>query len=304
MLHGLEAGDHGLDAGARALVLLQQAGAFRHERLLLLAKGAVLLLELPAQGEELVQAGLYPGKFALEAVAAWIRLTHGANIGLRRMAGQTRDSPAGRAPAVLAFAGMTDHTHLPAEALLEAFGAEPLAQWHGTLTGLLCGAPPDAARRFLKTLDAPDGAVLPEVDAPQGSVVAADLERLAALTEASLADDGSEFQPMLSEQTPLSERALALGQWCQGFLYGLVNTTRRDLLDRGELGEVLDDFAQISRAGRGSEDAEVAENAYAELVEFVRVGVMLCYETLRGERERWPVQGGDAGSGGPGERLQ
>ena len=45
--------------------------------------------------------------------------------------------------------------------------------------------------------------------------------------------------------------------------------------------EVLADFAEVARAGGvGSESAEVEEGAFAELVEFVRVGVQLIYDEL------------------------
>jgi uncharacterized protein YgfB (UPF0149 family) len=47
------------------------------------------------------------------------------------------------------------------------------------------------------------------------------------------------------------------------------------------VAEVLGDLAQISHAGAvGSEEAEVEEEAYAELVEFVRAAVQITYEEL------------------------
>ncbi len=205
--------------------------------------------------------------------------------------------------AVLAFAAMEHDTSIDTAALLDAFGAEGLALWHGSVAGFVCGAPAEVAHRFIYALDLPDGSTLAALtgavppapatgEAVQPSadtLVGADLERVIGRTVASLEEGGADFQPLLSDETALSERALALGQWCQGFLYGLANTTRRDLLEQGELGEVLQDFAQISQAARGEEESEVAENAYAELVEFVRVGVLLCFEALRGERDRWPA---------------
>ena len=55
------------------------------------------------------------------------------------------------------------------------------------------------------------------------------------------------------------------------------------------------DFAEITRVGVDAErqDAESNESAYAELVEFVRVGVQLLFEEL-GRRAR----PGGAGAGG------
>ena len=55
----------------------------------------------------------------------------------------------------------------------------------------------------------------------------------------------------------------------------------------GEVGEIVRDLTEISRAD--VDDArrhESNESAYAELVEFVRVGVQLVFEELRRARPR------------------
>ena len=50
---------------------------------------------------------------------------------------------------------------------------------------------------------------------------------------------------------------------------------------RGRSGELVRDFIEITRADVDEgEDAESNESAYAELVEFVRVGVQLLFEEL------------------------
>jgi uncharacterized protein YgfB (UPF0149 family) len=56
------------------------------------------------------------------------------------------------------------------------------------------------------------------------------------------------------------------------------------------VSEVLGDLAQISHAGAvGSESADVEEEAYAELVEFVRAGVQIVYEELVAARASLPT---------------
>ncbi len=190
-----------------------------------------------------------------------------------------------------------DDQALAGAAALAAFDAEPLAQWHGSVCGLLCGAPPDAAERLVASLPHPDGSA-PGIDAvADGSraetVVSADLQRVISVTAHTLEEGGLDFQPLLSDDVPLSERALGLGEWCQGFLYGLATTVAKDRLMGESLSEVLGDFAEIARAVRGGDDAEEAENAYFELVEFVRVGVQLCYEELRADRAAWSGSGGE-----------
>jgi len=49
-----------------------------------------------------------------------------------------------------------------------------------------------------------------------------------------------------------------------------------------EAGEVLRDMGQIAQAGfEGDADDDADEAAYAEIVEYVRVGVQLLYEELQ-----------------------
>jgi len=59
---------------------------------------------------------------------------------------------------------------------------------------------------------------------------------------------------------------------------------------KGGLGIVIDgcvrDFAEITRAGVDAQQGEESnESAYAELVEFVRVGVQLLFEDLAAARQ-------------------
>jgi uncharacterized protein len=77
----------------------------------------------------------------------------------------------------------------------------------------------------------------------------------------------------------LIERAQALGEWCQGFLYGLgaqVESTSW----HGECEEILRhlvDIAQLDADADGEED----EVAFMELSEFVRMGVQLIRSETR-----------------------
>jgi uncharacterized protein YgfB (UPF0149 family) len=53
-----------------------------------------------------------------------------------------------------------------------------------------------------------------------------------------------------------------------------------------ELREILADFSEIGRAGVAEEEAEeVGESAYAELVEYVRVGVQIVFDECRAPRQ-------------------
>ena len=100
---------------------------------------------------------------------------------------------------------------------------------------------------------------------------------------AGLVQPDMEFEPLLPPDTEsLEERTQALAEWCQGFLYGLGAGSIPDASELpGEVGEVVRDFIEITHADVDVDQGEESnENAYAELVEFVRVGVQLLFEEL------------------------
>jgi hypothetical protein len=152
------------------------------------------------------------------------------------------------------------------------------AEAHGTLAGCLCGA---SGYRFADWLKE----ILPEGRA--AGVAATTLRELFDATAAALVQPDMEFELLLPEDSaPLPERTQALAEWCQGFLYGLGAGSIPDASQLpGEVGEIVRDFTEITRAGVADEpEDESSENAYAELVEFVRVGVQLLFEELAAAR--------------------
>ena len=91
---------------------------------------------------------------------------------------------------------------------------------------------------------------------------------------------------MPGDDASVDERVDALSAWCQGFLYGIGSAAPTGrTVPTGEVAEVLADFAEISRGGSvGMDPTEIEEDAYMELVEFLRVGVQLVYDQLAAER--------------------
>ncbi|HEU4627776.1 MAG TPA: UPF0149 family protein [Steroidobacteraceae bacterium] len=167
------------------------------------------------------------------------------------------------------------------------------AEAHGTLVGALCTM---TAYRFEDWLQEilPDGA-------HSQALSSGALRALYFVTTETLAGIELEFQPLLPEDAqPLNERTAALAQWCVGFLYGLGSGSLQDLKSLpGEVGEVVRDFDEITRVGLDAgESDEQNESAYAELVEFVRVGVQLVFEELGPMREA-PDDSDDPGPSGP-----
>ena len=148
------------------------------------------------------------------------------------------------------------------------------AEAHGTLAGALCTAPTYRFEDWLQEI-LPDGRAQP--------LSTGALRSLYFVTAETLNGTELEFHPLLPEDaSPLDERTTALAQWCVGFLYGLGSGSVPDLgALPGEVGEVIRDFDEITRVGvDGGEGEEQNESAYAELVEFVRVGVQIVFEEL------------------------
>lgn len=149
------------------------------------------------------------------------------------------------------------------------------AESHGCLCGALCTTQEYALDSWLDEL-VPEPQADPDDDR-------APLRLLFADTVRDLRGDDMEFQLLLpDDDDPLVERASALSQWCQGFLYGFGTghaVPREELT--AEVEEVLRDLTHISQASvETGADAEEEEQAYAEIVEYVRAGVQLIHDEL------------------------
>lgn len=162
--------------------------------------------------------------------------------------------------------------------LLERLGLQHSpAGWHGLVCGALCVD--DAARV--------DVTHLADGDAP----VAGDAQALESLVDLrtqaqrALHQVDAPFSPLLpADDVVLAVRTQALVQWCEGFVFSLGARHRLDLAAcSSDVREIIHDFTEITRAECGAEVAaeEEEENAYAELVEYVRVGAQLVYVELR-----------------------
>jgi uncharacterized protein YgfB (UPF0149 family) len=152
------------------------------------------------------------------------------------------------------------------------------AEAHGTLAGCLCGA---SGYRFEDWLRE----ILPEGRADRSARDA--LKELFGATASALIQPDMEFELLLpSDAESLALRTQALAEWCQGFLYGLGAGSIPDASELpGEVGELVRDLIEITRAEVDEgQDEESNEGAYAELVEFVRVGVQLLFEELADAR--------------------
>ena len=173
------------------------------------------------------------------------------------------------------------------DAIAEALGlagamAEP-AEIHGQLCGLVCVLGARAGVPWLKDTLA-DAYEAESTRRPAVELLA----ELARRTWAALDEGDMSFELLLpGDDIELGVRAGSLGAWCQGFLHGLGTGAEAETLEQGATAEIVRDFSEIARAGLAPEEGDTeAENAYAELVEFVRVSVQLVFEELRPARSQ------------------
>ncbi|MFK7857560.1 MAG: UPF0149 family protein [Granulosicoccus sp.] len=167
----------------------------------------------------------------------------------------------------------------------------PTSEVHGLCCGLLCAQPSSAAktRWFTEVLDS---ASLSPAEVAGNATPLKLLDEWFGQTLSSMNDADLEFTPTLPEDdVPVPERLRALGDFCAGFTYGIGLT----MAQRGnrplpeDTREIIEDFQAIDAADpadQADDDGETPsidhqEGMYVELLEYVRVGVLLVLEELR-----------------------
>ena len=150
------------------------------------------------------------------------------------------------------------------------------AETHGTLCGLLLDSS-DMATWLKHTLDN-----LPEA----GDVLAA--EQLSLLKEffeqsrEQMNTDDLSFELLLPDEIDdFGNRLLGLSSWCQGFLYavGIIGLGKRGELDEVSQ-ECLSDLLEISKLDYQQVCDEESELQFIEVVEHVRMSVLMLNEAL------------------------
>jgi uncharacterized protein YgfB (UPF0149 family) len=169
-----------------------------------------------------------------------------------------------------------EHTLALAQGNLEA---PDLAECHGIACGLLCRLPDASLDALIRLLDK-----LELVKSP-GSGLSMALEDLLNTTRTQLADEEMGFSLWLpNDEEMLEERTMALSQWCSGFLAGLGSSGDETLNAMSdEANDALRDLRQISSADvTDTDESDEDETAFAEIVEYIRIVILMIREDLRG----------------------
>lgn len=164
------------------------------------------------------------------------------------------------------------------QALCEIGAGISASEAHGIICGVVCVHEDNTSPWVDEIIDGAD----PEID------VQACVDLLLVVFESTreqLISANFEFEPLLpDDDETLEQRGIALGEWCTGFLYGLTlaGTVSFERLPK-DSQEVVEDLTKFAAIRATNSEGEEEEAAFLELVEYIRVGVMLisedCYES-------------------------
>lgn len=110
------------------------------------------------------------------------------------------------------------------------------------------------------------------------------LRQLFVVTRQQMNDSGLGFELFLPEdEDDLEAQVEAMQDWCQGFAFGLAAAGIKDM---GKLPtdsrEWAEDVVRIGTSGElDLDDEEESENALAEILEYLRVGVLMMNEEMQ-----------------------
>jgi len=146
------------------------------------------------------------------------------------------------------------------------------SELHGLICGLLFS---HAAEAHFKKL------VLKKI---KDETYQSELTQLFETSFTKLNEFSFEFTLLLpDDDVDINIRAEFLGLWCQGFLIGLKKAKIPiKNLPQNETSETLKDIIEIAKINFGNiVDDDEDESAYFELVEYVRLGVLMLFQDLK-----------------------
>lgn len=145
------------------------------------------------------------------------------------------------------------------------------AELHGFLTGLLAGGNSDES--WLPLLED-----LMHDKQPIKGALAEQIRALYQLTQQQIGSEQFEFQLLLPEGE-LFSRIDHMIEWVNHFLLGLGLAHPQLNKVKGDVGEAIHDLRQITQLGYDEEeDQEELAFAFEEIMEYIRVTVILCFD--------------------------
>ena len=155
------------------------------------------------------------------------------------------------------------------------------AQTHGLLSSRLAVAGTRGASESLgQVMDGSDSANALRKECEDMLVI------LWQTTHKAFSERLSAFEPLLPDDNDtVAIRTEALAHWCEGYLHGLVSgehdAALKERLAAEPLADIIKDMLQITRATVDDMDVDDSnDDAYVEIVEYLRVAAQLFYEEL------------------------
>jgi hypothetical protein len=149
---------------------------------------------------------------------------------------------------------------------------------HGTVCGLLCGAPGLSAhayrRALIDLLDTLENTHEDEVD------------RFVELAAEDLDAPDLSFEPLLPDHdVALADRLTRLAEWAGGFVLGFEEVSGEL---EGEALEAFDDIVRIAELDAEEVDETDAEFDYVDVTEHLKVAVLMVHDTVNSIDEEAP----------------
>ncbi len=150
------------------------------------------------------------------------------------------------------------------------------AEVHGVMCGMLAGGMPLENREWLE----PMADFINQGDALAAEVKGELLQLFNSTCQQLLDADFALVLCLPDDAAPINERGQALINWIQGFMLGF-GLHQNDLTKCSEdVKEALEDFSDIVRMDEQMAEDEESEQALFEVIEYVRISTMLCFNEL------------------------
>jgi hypothetical protein len=150
------------------------------------------------------------------------------------------------------------------------------AEIHGIICGMLAGGMTVDDQSWLEAL----ADVVNQGDAFETELKDMIIQVYNEVCQQFIEPDFALVMCLPDDSSPINDRGQALMQWVQGFMLGF-GLHQADLTKCSEdVKEALEDFAQIARMDEQMTEDEESEQALFEVVEYVRISAMLCFNEL------------------------
>lgn len=164
-----------------------------------------------------------------------------------------------------------------AEALQNTESPLDPSEAHGLLCGIICSTSEELDESWQKFV----------IGDKENARSTALLQHLYETSYHEMSDFSFEFSLILpSDSADINSRTETLSLWCQGFLTGLQQSpTPMEERVSEEVIDALNDIVEIAQVNFGDiAESDEDETAYFELVEYVRLVVLMVYHELQMEK--------------------